>query len=80
MVHVAQRAGRVPDRVNAVGETNTIVPTTNQLPLNPVTTPPWAVTLHLRTLTIRKNRPSGQIFLDMMQCHMISGSLKGLAV
>ena len=40
MVHTAQKAGQVPDRVNAVGETNTTVPTTNQWPLNTVTTLP----------------------------------------
>jgi len=33
VVHTAQRAGRVPDTVNAVGETNTTVPTTNKWPL-----------------------------------------------
>ena len=77
MVHTTQKADRLPDRANAVGETKTTVPTTNQWQLTPVTTPSWVLTLHLHTLMILKNRPSSQILLDLMQCHKVSGSLKG---
>jgi hypothetical protein len=80
MVHTAQRAGRVPDRVKAVGETNISAYHKSVATHHRWLRPSWAVTLHLRTLMIHKNRPSSQIFLDLTRCHRVRGSVKGWAV